>query len=747
MRSYPKSLRLPYVIGGALLLAALVFSIQYDVYRGFSLLRLKAAEQKQIGETINVLSSVRAAFVDMENSVGGFILTGNESLLDPLESGERSYVLAISAAEKKMQDDVQRTLLQKIKSLVERWQREHAQPLIAQRRDARTSATVSATQTASTNMQGRAIVEEVLRTIKEIVDQDARLSIIKNSELVTLQERIESELARLAGAVLFVVFLLSAMVLRTFGTADERTRALQKEVVTRRVAEQHAIDGELRNEALIESLAEGVAITDNLGRIVYSNRRLAEMFGYAAGGLDGKDLYLLLAPDDRAHILGLLSLRNNPQQASGRVSLETVGKHLSGNTFPAEISFSQYATDQGLFVAAVIRDISRRQQAESHLRQALSLQQAIFDSADYAIISTGLDGKILTLNRTAEILTGLSDAPRNGYLSNIFVRDWVRQRVARLAAEGDSVLPSAMDVLTIPASRGQPDDSEAELLHTSGTAHPVFLSITVLKDENQHQIGFLAIAKDLTQRREVERMKSEFVATVSHELRTPLAAILGALALLDAGDVGDVPEPLKEFVSMAYENSVRLSKLVDDILDLSKIESGRVTHQPVEFLVERFVEDACSLHGGYAHKFGVALEVVLPIPVATLYLDRHRLMQVLTNLIANAIKFSPKGGAVKLAVTSTVGWIRIAVKDDGPGIAESFWPRIFEKFAQGDASDTRQNTGTGLGLAISRALVDAMGGRIDFVRKPPPGSEFFIELPLSYQSRSPESTGQFPRVG
>ncbi len=738
--------RAPFVAVGAILLLGMVFNVVIDVYRGFDRIKLKTLERQQSGENIKTLGNLLTATVDMETGARGFLLTGNDDYLEPLVLGERNFGLATTAATHFLTNPAQLNRLDDIQKLARRWRNEYAEPLIQRRRETRVSSESISVQSLGVTVQGKRITDQIRRGIQTMIDDETRSALAENRELVELQDSIRIELLRLGVIILVTVLLLTALVLHAFKSSEQRNLALQNEVKTRRLAEQQALDGELRNEALIDSLAEGVAITDDQGKIVYSNSRLSAMFGYDEVTLDGTNLLLLASMEARPRMRTMLESATAPGESRRRVTLETSGRKATGEVFVAEVSLSRYSTDQGLFFAAVIRDISPRQKTEHDLRQALSLQHAIFDSADYAIISTDTAGRVRTMNRTAEELTGHRSGEPNLRLSDLFAKRWVEHRVAKLISDAHLIPADGQDLLTVPAACGETDEDEAELVDVDGTRHPVFISITVLKDESESQIGFLAMAKDLTERRAVERMKSEFVATVSHELRTPLAAILGSLALIHEGDVGEVSEAQKEFVEMAYENSVRLSHLIDDILDLSKIESGRMQQRPVEFFVDRFLQEAVDLNEGYAQKYGVVIRLTDPIPPAVLYVDRNRLMQVMTNLLSNAVKFSPKGEVVQLGASTSAGWIRMYVKDEGPGIPEAFWPKIFSKFAQADGSDTRQQGGTGLGLAISKALMEAMGGRIGFVQKSTGGAEFYVELPLSYQARSPEASGRFKNI-
>ena len=235
---------------------------------------------------------------------------------------------------------------------------------------------------------------------------------------------------------------------------------------------------------------------------------------------------------------------------------------------------------------------------------------------------------------------------------------------------------------------------------------------------------------DITERKEVERLKNEFIATVSHELRTPLTAIVGSLGLLKELSAGKLEADAAAFVDMAQQNSERLATLINDILDIEKIESGQMDfrHDPVA--VRPLLERAVALNAPYAEKLGVSFALNQPVPDAVVSGDEDRLLQVLTNLMSNAAKFSPGGSAVTISAMMRDGSVRVAVSDRGPGIPEAFRDRIFEKFAQADGSDTRRKGGTGLGLSIAKAIVERSGGTIGYETAAGQGTTFYFDLPL-----------------
>jgi signal transduction histidine kinase len=225
--------------------------------------------------------------------------------------------------------------------------------------------------------------------------------------------------------------------------------------------------------------------------------------------------------------------------------------------------------------------------------------------------------------------------------------------------------------------------------------------------------------------------KGQFIASVSHELRTPLTAIIGALGLIESESPGDIPEQSMKLISMAYQNGKRLSVLINDILDFEKLEADRMEFRYKQFELGPFLERALDLNNPYAESYKVDLAIEQPIPDVELVADEQRLMQVMANLLSNASKHSPAGETVLISARASGDKVRVAVKDCGAGVPESFQKQIFGKFAQAESASTRKIRGTGLGLAISKSIIEKMGGDIGFESVPGAGATFYFDLPLA----------------
>jgi len=250
------------------------------------------------------------------------------------------------------------------------------------------------------------------------------------------------------------------------------------------------------------------------------------------------------------------------------------------------------------------------------------------------------------------------------------------------------------------------------------------------RDVNGTPYRMVGIYTDISQQKKMDRLKSEFVSTVSHELRTPLTSIRGSLGLVGGGVAGELPTQAKALIDIAYSNTERLLMLINDILDIEKIQSGKIDFDFKPQPLLPLVEQAISANKGYAERHHVTFTLVEGLPDVMVNVDGERLMQVMSNLLSNAAKFSHDGGSVDVVVSQEGERVRVAVTDHGVGVPENFSNIIFDKFTQADSSDTRHKGGTGLGLNISRSIIEMMQGEIGFDSTLGVGSTFYFTLPV-----------------
>jgi PAS domain S-box-containing protein len=271
-----------------------------------------------------------------------------------------------------------------------------------------------------------------------------------------------------------------------------------------------------------------------------------------------------------------------------------------------------------------------------------------------------------------------------------------------------------------------------------GTEFPVELGLNPIQtDEGVLVVGAIV---DTSERLRIERLKDELVATVSHELRTPLTSIAGALGLLVGNASGTLPGSAVRLLAIAYANSQRLIRLVNTIIDMEKIETGKIIFVSRRIDVRSLVGRSIEASRAFAESHGVRIRLDDASVAGEIRGDTDWVLQVVANLLSNAIKFSPHGEEVLLAIEQRHDAVRISVRDHGRGIPDAFKARIFERFAQADSSDARTEGGAGLGLSIVKQIVTRLGGQVGFDDAPGGGASFFVDLPVWHQeiAKAPE---------
>ena len=357
--------------------------------------------------------------------------------------------------------------------------------------------------------------------------------------------------------------------------------------------------------------------------------------------------------------------------------------------------------------------------ANTELRDSEARKAAILEGSVDGIAALDAHSHILEFSPAAERIFRLPRAQALG-------RDFLS---LGMAASNKAELQQKVRRALLPeVPPGRATRVELAAVRADGDVFPCELTLIRVAAEGPPR--FTAYVRDITERKEVERMKSEFVSTVSHELRTPLTSIRGSLGLLEGGVMGELPPAVLDMVRIARTNTERLIRLINDILDLEKMEAGKLELRLQAVEVAEVVESTFS--GVRAMADAARVELRGEAHMAGLVrADKDRLIQVLTNLVSNAIKFSPEQGVVTVrAAREARGTVRFEVVDQGPGIPREKRARLFGKFQQLDSSDTRSKGGTGLGLAISQAIVEQHGGYIEVKGEQGQGAIFTFTLPV-----------------
>lgn len=390
---------------------------------------------------------------------------------------------------------------------------------------------------------------------------------------------------------------------------------------------------------------------------------------------------------------------------------ETIVYDKLGDIHFVIVSSQVVIMNQQYFVLSAFYDITKTKEDREVLLRSEELYRTLTRNLpDSAVFLYDTDLRFLKVDGSLLKTIGLSSESMEGKLLSEIITPLRYQKLApyyRAALEGRE-----------ESLEDTPDNGKTYLVK----------SVPVHNDEDEIVAGMVMI-QDITERKIVDKLKNEFVSTVSHELRTPLTSIRGSLGLVLGGVAGQIPEQANTMIEIAYKNSERLVRLINDILDIEKIESGKMVFEMAPLELGPVIEQALETNQAYASQLGVDLQLITPVPEIRIVGDNDRILQVLANLLSNAAKFSPAGGTVQVEVTRRSKTVRVSIRDHGPGISEEFRKSIFQKFAQADASTTRQRGGTGLGLSISKAIVERHNGQIGFDSQPGEGATFYFELP------------------
>jgi len=367
---------------------------------------------------------------------------------------------------------------------------------------------------------------------------------------------------------------------------------------------------------------------------------------------------------------------------------------------------------------AFILWITRKNLINQNLIDAATRTETILKTVVDGIITINSQGLIETFNASAEKLFGYTAKEIIGCnINKLMPEPYQAQHNDYLSAYLKTGESKVLNIRReIPAKK------------KDGSIFQVELGVSAFEARGQKM--FVGSLRDISERKENDRIKNEFISVVSHELRTPLTSIRGSLGLIAGAFSQELPEKINHLITIAYNNCERLILLINDILDLEKMNAGKMSFQLQPESLITLLNQAIEANNAFAEKFHVELHLIPPKKDITIQVDKHRFIQVMSNLLSNAAKFSPEKSQVKIFTELTKDSVKISVEDHGSGIPEKFRPHIFEKFSQANTSSTRSPGGTGLGLNIAKTLVTNMKGSIGFNTQTDQGTIFWIEFPL-----------------
>jgi PAS domain S-box-containing protein len=517
-------------------------------------------------------------------------------------------------------------------------------------------------------------------------------------------------LAALASClILLVAFALA----RSFTRAKRDADAIAQ-------AQSRLHESEVRSKAITENMAGGVITTSALGVITGINDAACRLYGFAANELLGMPILALVHESRRAHAFAVIQdLLARPGDFK-EGSREMLCVRKDGTPFESEILLSSVSVGGERIYIGTVQDISERKAGERAVHASEARYRAAFDQALIGIVHCDLEGRFTRANPAFCDMLGYTEEEMlaRGY-RDVTHADHVEQSRARMAA-----------LLAEPQAH-IPSRSVKRYVRKDGSTIWALSSLSVIRRDDGSTDYFLAMIQDITELKRVEQMKDEFVSAVSHELRTPLTSINGSLGLLSAGVAGALPGPALDLVTIAARNCARLVRLVNDILDSEKIESGNLRFKLAVADLRTLARLAIEANEGFARGLGITVTLASGSEPVPANVDADRFTQVMTNLLSNAVKFSRPGEPVEVTVSRRDGQAQVEVRDHGVGIPAEFRRRIFQRFSQADGSDSRHIGGTGLGLSIAKAIVERLGGTIGFESVAGKGTAFHVRFPLA----------------
>lgn len=505
-----------------------------------------------------------------------------------------------------------------------------------------------------------------------------------------------------------------------------------RDISDRLRAEREIEESRTRLIDAIESLPDGFALYDADDRLVICNEKYRSFYEISPGVARPGTEFIDILRDGLnngiyADAVGREEQWLDERKKKHRALDGQIEQRLSSGRW---LRVLEHPTSSGGTVGVRV-DITEQKRHAVRLEASEARLRATIAAAIDCVILTNGDGEIIEFNPAAENTFMHSRNDALGMDVDDLIRsperhDFYRQTLKTYLRTGGSGWPKSRVEITG--------------IRSDGDEFPIELAVApIILEEDR---AFVAFIRDLTEQRRIDRMKNEFISVVSHELRTPLTSLSGSIRLVTAGTFGALPDKAQSLLEIANRNVERLNLLVNDILDVEKIKSNRMEFDFTTSNIAVLAEKAVAENAAYGAKFDVRLTLEDNLKAAHAEIDEFRMAQVLANLLSNAVKFSPAGSEVILRLSRHKGMLRIAVVDSGCGIPEEMRDRLFDRFFQIDASDSRSKQGSGLGLTIVKSIVERHGSRIHVESTPGEGSTFYFDLAEVEQSATVETSTQ-----
>lgn len=491
-----------------------------------------------------------------------------------------------------------------------------------------------------------------------------------------------------------------------------------QDVTDQREAEEALLSSENRYREVVESSLGFVFTCSMEGRLTSLNAFTAETLGYRIEDLTGRPLTELLDGPGIACFQECLNALKAQEEWHGTVPVRRSDGIYRRIAFRSR---RMKLLGERPFVLIHGMDVTEQHEAEEALHIATRQRELILESVGDGIYGIDLDGRLTFINEAGARLLG--------YQAEELTGREIHEVIHHSHADGTPYSRATSPILQGMRRREAVRMGDEVFWRHDGTKIPVEYIANPLIEDGQLS-GMVVAFQDVSERRRLDRMKDEFISTVSHELRTPLTSLRASLGLISSGTLAKRPEKQHQMIEMAIGNCDRLVRLVNDILDFEKMESGGLPLRHIAIEAVDLLRRAADV----AHSVATAADISLAVKAAPglVFADSERILQVLNELVSNAIKFSPPNTVIRLGTQpSAEGEVCFVVEDQGRGIPAEKLEHIFDRFQQGDASDSRALGGTGLGLALCRSIVEQHGGRIWAESTPGKGSRFLFALPAA----------------